>query len=1109
MLAFLACIASRSFCQVPDVGDFWQKFASSSPDAYGMMKYGAIPVNESVGLADVTVPLYAISQHGFTMPVSLSYRGGGFRVDESASRIGLGWILNAGGVITRTVRGIPDETPVTGYTDLYPWLAVSRGLPDIFHVMDSIYKGLEDGEPDLWHFSFNGRSGAFYIDPSDGRALCMPHQDLLITRGTYYNKSNSIRIIDEDGVQYFFTEQESTTVRYRYTGGTAVFNTPVVGLPTSWYLSHVVLPDKSEITLQYGYATITVRGGLRESKVDPLLPYCMVGSNDHNFALIRNSFTYLDQKQLLYEITTPVLNTISFLAGEMIFYYNTYGRIDVQGDHALQTVVIRNKRQQVVKQFSLLQTYDVKNTDQLSNTSARLMLLQVIEKGADGTPLAPYVFEYNDDKSVSDNCILPPPGTPSQDLWGYYNGELGTVEMNNVGAAPFAHIPSMLMAYTYQFQNGSGYSTDTKEGAQRHVDVSGGFIQAMVLKKVTYPAGGSSTFIYENNLYYDEMSLSVKAGPGLRIKKIITNDGLGNLSYRHFQYVAAYNNDGAPASGSLCSGVLVDEPLAPVAVTYQADMPYDGDPVNYCQNKMVRRTNDPKAMFPLTIGNGIYYRQVIQFQSDDATGTSALNGKTVTMYLAEKPFLYHPPVGAANTYYMYPEYNGNISRSFVLDKDERVVRSRIFSYDFTPFHDNTGRDMKLIGIVPDLIGRTGTSQTYALMQYYLYSRWIKVNTITSSSTGTVPGGAYETETKAFTYGNYAHLLPTAVQTARSDGSTITSYFKRGTDYAASSYVDDIAIGISKLNEKHIHRPVIESITVKDNSPVSASNPLIVSGNLSTYFYAPATDIVQPWRQYELRRDAPVSAGSFFNSLISSGTFSYSGDYRLQGELSAFNPYGQAREVRVHNNSSAMLYPLEMPDVPVAIASNTSVNNIAYNGFENYELPASPPLGMTINSGNWMINYPAGFSSDAFAGTGSMNPGSSGIVSANVPEAGKKFRLTFWCKNAVPAVMVNSTPLAGVQLQTLNGWTLMQYIFDGGFMVSVAGSCLLDELKLAPADATLSSFVYKPMVGKIAESDAANHYSFYEYDVFGHLIRVMDERKNILKLFEYVQQETQN
>jgi hypothetical protein len=42
----------------------------------------------------------------------LSY--GGIKVEEVASSVGLGWAFNNGGVITRNVRGMPDDKTYIG-----------------------------------------------------------------------------------------------------------------------------------------------------------------------------------------------------------------------------------------------------------------------------------------------------------------------------------------------------------------------------------------------------------------------------------------------------------------------------------------------------------------------------------------------------------------------------------------------------------------------------------------------------------------------------------------------------------------------------------------------------------------------------------------------------------------------------------------------------------------------------------------------------------------------------------------------------------------------------------------------------------------------------------
>ncbi|MEO1653820.1 MAG: hypothetical protein AAFU64_09760, partial [Bacteroidota bacterium] len=82
-----------------------------SPQAASLGKYVETPVDLSTGQPSISIPLCALEGKEINVPVSLSYRsGGGIKVEDISSWVGLGFDLNAGGVITRTVYGNPDET---------------------------------------------------------------------------------------------------------------------------------------------------------------------------------------------------------------------------------------------------------------------------------------------------------------------------------------------------------------------------------------------------------------------------------------------------------------------------------------------------------------------------------------------------------------------------------------------------------------------------------------------------------------------------------------------------------------------------------------------------------------------------------------------------------------------------------------------------------------------------------------------------------------------------------------------------------------------------------------------------------------------------------------
>lgn len=186
-----------------------------APNAGSLGKYGDVPVSYFTGVPNVSIPLYTVQDGPLALPVSLDYHASGIRVAEPASWVGLGWSLNAGGIITRTVLGTPDDSGVSfgyywyGNQLLNPELAVppSTQIPEVA-------RGQRDGEPDLFTFSFAGYSGKFMFD-KDRIARFIPRSDLKIEVVPASTNSQFVRfvIITPDGVRYTFGNLpgESTT----------------------------------------------------------------------------------------------------------------------------------------------------------------------------------------------------------------------------------------------------------------------------------------------------------------------------------------------------------------------------------------------------------------------------------------------------------------------------------------------------------------------------------------------------------------------------------------------------------------------------------------------------------------------------------------------------------------------------------------------------------------------------------------------------------------------------------------------------------------------------------------------------------------------------------
>jgi hypothetical protein len=176
-VSFVAAMPYQLFAQSgTSTAPTLQSVIPASPNAASLGKYGEIPVGYYTGIPSISVPIYEINTGSLKLPVSLNYHAGGVRVEEIASWAGLGWSLNAGGVITRQVRGLPDELLGAGYLytyrDIYRYIA-GMSPSDKQTYLDNISSGNEDSQPDMFSFNFGSESGRFFFDTT-GQVTQMP-----------------------------------------------------------------------------------------------------------------------------------------------------------------------------------------------------------------------------------------------------------------------------------------------------------------------------------------------------------------------------------------------------------------------------------------------------------------------------------------------------------------------------------------------------------------------------------------------------------------------------------------------------------------------------------------------------------------------------------------------------------------------------------------------------------------------------------------------------------------------------------------------------------------------------------------------------------------------
>ena len=117
-----------------------------SPAVSAIQIFVDVPVSLYTGTPEISIPLYVLQTPQLQLPISLNYHASGLKVEEHASWVGAGWSLNAGGVVSRTIRGLADElsVPALGYGWFHTEHLYQNGIPDINYTEGCVPPILQD-----------------------------------------------------------------------------------------------------------------------------------------------------------------------------------------------------------------------------------------------------------------------------------------------------------------------------------------------------------------------------------------------------------------------------------------------------------------------------------------------------------------------------------------------------------------------------------------------------------------------------------------------------------------------------------------------------------------------------------------------------------------------------------------------------------------------------------------------------------------------------------------------------------------------------------------------------------------------------------------------------
>ncbi|MEO9869441.1 hypothetical protein [Ekhidna sp.] len=1084
----------------------FDEIVEPSPQAATLGQYGFLPPNQYMGTPNIGISLYEIEFEELTIPLSLSYYMPGLRPNDEASWVGLGWSLNATSVITRSIKGRDDlldqysdieigwifrkslleltDNPEDGYWDGSTQTLLSGSDLDRVDAGDDI-----DMEPDIWSVSLFGKSIKFilghysYPDP-EIEVIVLNEKNYKIS----FNKDTKIfKVIDNIGYEYIFD--------LILTSNGIGSNVPGTWkTPSSWYLSKIISPNSTGKSIEFNYSSkIEVKSGrnwfqygkanyniLQGNWTGQTAPQFQVPCDPFfNSSLYSNS-GFGPSKYYIglnYSLSEEVYLT-SIINGPEKVEFNTSDREDLETKEA-------NEHAQKLDNISIYFGSELKkrigfNFSYFNQSNTYTKKTHFYRLKLDGLSAQErrYTFSY----SSTNN--LPSKETQEFDWWGYYNGK----DPNGWLFPPHSD-------YT------SSWAHNTTTGFYRSPDSN--YSIKGVLNRITYPTGGYTQYIYEpndvqlrdNSIYEWEDSPELTPnGPkrnveigGLRISKVKDYDIDGTLTKTHeYNYTDANDTN-------LSSGLLLDEEMRfrndyEVKKVYNTlcdglDSPFPSG--TGCKAQYSQLSSNPiTSIHSIADGSFYGYSRVEELIIDI---NDASNSYKIISEFVNKPYqvsVIAPYSDKAISYfgsggcheYLKPlsirnvkwprslsENNGKIDYQEMYDSDGVKIKSIDYNYLSLGTNERYYAGVKSFGGYTSG-GPIGTNTKLVAFQNYPVS--IRKPVLGSMIEVTHFNTRDLTSSTGYSYNS--KWLPKSKTYSTSDGDALVTKYYYPVDYTDH----DIAFDLVQSNI--VAKPIKIEEVKKGN---------LISGTVYDY-----DAWGKPTEEYRYESDdlkAPEAHDP--ESLIPSG-------YSSINEISYVGSKVSQIESRSGINKSYIWGYNHR--YPIAIAENANKNEIGYSSFES-------------GFDSWEVSYGT-VPDDGVTGKKCIEPIDASIKSKHQFPPGT-YRISMYSKN------INGTG-GTISIQNYGGiapfwpgnneWKYDERIVTLNnteyltFESSAQSGIYIDDLKVMPIDAEMTTYTYDPLIGITHVVDPNGKIHEYQYDEKGRLIEIRDPEGMLLKSYEY-------
>lgn len=570
-----------------------------SPNANSLGKFGDIPINYYTGRANINIPLINLQDNNIPLKIDLSYDTGGVRVNEFPSWIGQNWNLNAGGVITRTVKGysFDEEDRIFGYTgnnDIRGYyyqhnhINTSDWSSNAAMMNNALsYTPSRDLEPDIFNFNFMGINGKFFLG-EDGQwkvqsdknikvEINMLENQLTLNRDIFYQHRSfegyngpdrktifKITLIDDQGNKYIFGNNhnaiEYTTANFfYYRGGFCV-------LPNSWYLTSVI--DRlGNIIYNFEYERA-------EYQASFYLTYSSITREKSN-----NGTFWQPGGGCFYSEFSPLRVNGSLIIPSYLKKITTLNGTEINFNRSISSNKYFYPAYNSLLNYTL-DTYYYENPSTVTFTDlyTRFGIIYYDQYWSllPSTPNTSYKDDLFNNKIKNyklDNITIKINSNLYKTINLNHNSSLNE-RLNLVGVSIFEGNSTSSSDYSFLYNNfsllpdylstaidhwgfykgGSGFTTSNYSNHYFEREPNPAFLQIGSLKKIIYPTKGFTEFEYEPHDYSkfvnENLNLQdeVNIAGGLRVKKIHTFDGISKTT-KEIKYVT-------DLTSNISSGIL-------------------------------------------------------------------------------------------------------------------------------------------------------------------------------------------------------------------------------------------------------------------------------------------------------------------------------------------------------------------------------------------------------------------------------------------------------------------------------------------------------------------------------------------------------------------------